>query len=82
MPMIWTEFKSPEQIEEERREKATLIAEIARMTARVPRKVLAGSHTVVEQWKDVAIKGHRLVNSKVPGLQKLRDVAAALRSFE
>lgn len=81
MPMIWTEFKSPEQIEAERRERADLIVEITDLSDSVPMKVLRGSHNVAAQWKEAAVKGRRLAQSKTPGLQKLRDAAAALRSF-
>lgn len=79
---FWDEFKSPEQIEAERREKENLVKYIVAVTDRVPAKVIAGSFNAAAQWKEAAIKGRRLAQSKAPGLQRLRDAAAALRSFE
>lgn len=73
--------KSPEQIEEEKRQIASLRARLIDMTNRCPSSVLLGSYQKAVAWKKAAIGARKLAESKSPTLAKLQNAVTELTPY-
>lgn len=73
--------KSPEQVEEEKRQIATLRAKLIDLTDRCPQSVLAGSYQKAVAWKKAAVGARKLAESKSPTLAKLQNAVTELTPY-
>lgn len=73
--------KSAEQIEAERMEVERLRGVLLGMTDKCPDAVLGGSHQKAVQWKQAAIDGRRLAESKNPTIGKLQNAVTRLQPY-
>ena len=73
--------KSPEQIEEEKRQIAALRTQLLSLTDRCPPSVLAGLYQKAVAWKKAAVGARKLAESKSPTLTKLQNAVTELTPY-